>query len=302
MIFLTIFTPTFNREQLLSRCYESLKAQSSKNFTWLIIDDGSTDNTSRLVKKWIKEKIIDIEYKYVNNGGKHIAHNEAVKLSKTPFFLILDSDDVLSVDAVAKLSASTKMIKNNNSIAGVIGNRFMINTENSQGVQIPKTLVTTTGNELFQKYGVKGDTLRLYKTAILKSHLFPVINNEKFLYENIVFDKIEDKYSLLVSHDALYYGDYMQDGYTVNSSRIKRENPIGYAMSLASSANYSVNTKKKLNWTLLYIIWTKKMHVKNAFANFRNKPLYILLLIPAYILILFKQPSFFFKIMVDEAR
>ena len=90
---LTVFTPTFNRAYTLHKCYESLRRQTSKDFVWLIIDDGSSDNTKELVESWINEKEVDIRYHYQNNKGMHGAHNTAYELIDTQINTCIDSDD-----------------------------------------------------------------------------------------------------------------------------------------------------------------------------------------------------------------
>ncbi len=98
--FLTIFTPTYNRAHTLGRVYNSLLNQTNKNFLWLIIDDGSTDNTRELVEKWQSEQEVEIEYHFKENGGKHTAMKLAYELTKTKYLLAIDSDDELTPDAV----------------------------------------------------------------------------------------------------------------------------------------------------------------------------------------------------------
>ena len=111
---LTIFTPTFNRAELLKRVYDSLLRQREKNFSWLIVDDGSTDNTKEVVEEWLREGRINIQYEYQENGGKMRAHNQGVNLCNTELFLCLDSDDFLTEDAVEIiLSCYEKKIKGN---------------------------------------------------------------------------------------------------------------------------------------------------------------------------------------------
>ena len=98
---LTIFTPTYNRADILNKAYKSLKRQTNKDFIWLVVDDGSIDNTEDVVKGWIDENIIEIKYIKKENGGKHTAYNVAVENTSTELIMIaLDSDDYLSDDAV----------------------------------------------------------------------------------------------------------------------------------------------------------------------------------------------------------
>lgn len=295
---ITIFTPTFNRKQLLLKCYNSLKKQSNKNFIWLIIDDGSTDGTELLVEKWKQEKSINIEYILKCNGGKHTAHNLAVNKCNSDYFLILDSDDYLSNECIEKLLNYIEITNNDDSICGVIGNRYNSVTGKVIGKDIPNVKFAS-GIELYQKYGFKGDTLRMYKTKVLKDYVFPEIKDEKFIYENVVFDRIDLKYKFLVIRDKLYYGSYNEDGYTNNSNRLKYNNPIGYSLSLKSSSETAINFQKRINWTILYIIWCRKFKIKNVTKNYNNKLLYILLYPIALILYLIKKPPFFFNIFSE---
>ena len=156
-----------------------------------------------------------------------------------------------------------------------------------------------SGLELYQKKGFKGDTLRLYKTKILKNYLFPEIENENFIYENVVFDKIDTKYKLLTINNKLYYGEYQENGYTSQSNKLKKNNPIGYSLSLKSSAETAVVFRKKVNWTLLYIIWCRKMKI-NGFKNFKKKILYIILEPVTWVMDFIKYPCFFYNLFKKE--
>ncbi len=240
---ITIFTPTYNRAYILRQAYESLLEQTNKNFIWLIIDDGSTDNTEEIVKTWQKENKIEINYIKQENQGKHIAHNTAVKNCDTEFFLILDSDDYLSKNAIEILENETQKIENQENISGIIGNRWIPKSNKAIGTEMPKGIEYASGLELYQKLGFKGDTLRLYKTKILKEFLFPKIEGEKFIYENVVFDVIDSKYKMMINRDKLYYGEYLEDGYTSNAKKVKENNPKGYACSLNSGIKYSITIR-----------------------------------------------------------
>ena len=98
---LTVFTPTYNRADLLTRCYESMKRQTNQTFIWMIIDDGSSDNTRELVNKWLQEEHdFLLEYYYKKNGGLHTAYNEAIAHIETPLCVCIDSDDFMPDNAV----------------------------------------------------------------------------------------------------------------------------------------------------------------------------------------------------------
>ncbi len=297
---ITVFTPTYNRKELLKRCFNSLLQQTDKNFKWLIVDDGSIDDTDKLVSILKKEAPFEIIYFYQQNGGKHRAHNTAVKLCDTNYFLILDSDDILSKNAIEVLNKKISLIDNQNNISGILGNRFYIENQKVIGTVVPD-IKYASGIELYQKYNFKGDTLRLYKTKILKEYLFPEIPNEKFISENVVFDRIDQKYKFLIIKDKLYLCEYQENGYSNSINKLKYNNPIGYSLSLKSASETAINFGQKINWTILYIIWCKKMKLKNSFKEYKNKILYVILYPISQVFILMRYPRFFFKIFENES-
>ena len=297
---ITIFTPTYNRANLLKRVFFSLKNQTNNNFIWLIIDDGSIDNTHLIVNEFIKTSSFEIKYIYQENGGKYRAHNTAVKNCETKYFLILDSDDYLTSDAIDILYKKIKEIENEDKISGIIGNRIDEMTKKPIGKEIPNIKIAS-GNELYQKYNFVGDTLRLYKTKILSEFLFPEILNENFISENVVFDKIDKKYKMLVIKEKIYIGEYQEKGYSNNIYKVHRNNPKGYLLTLNSAAKYAITLKKKISFTILYIIWRKKMKVSpKDIKEIENLGILEYVLYPvALLFIFFKYPKFFFKNFID---
>ena len=121
---ITVFTPTYNRGYIIQQLYDSLILQSYKNFEWLVIDDGSTDDTEELFKSFIAERKIKIHYSKVKNGGKHRAINKGLELARGNFFFIVDSDDYLPSNALERVSFFTKQIESEDALAGVSGLRI----------------------------------------------------------------------------------------------------------------------------------------------------------------------------------
>ena len=297
---ITVFTPTYNRAHLLKRVFESLQNQTDKNFIWQIVDDGSKDDTRNVVEDFKKSSSFEIQYLYKKNGGKHTAHNFGVENCKTDYFLILDSDDWLSEDAIEVVNKKIKKVDNLENISGIIGKKFCIDNSSSQA-EMPKNIEFASGIELYEKYGLEGETLRIYKTSVLKEYLFPVIKNEKFVSENVVFDKIDQKYKMYVIPEKLYFYEYLDDGYSRNIDKIHLQSPIGYAISLKSSAETALFLKNKIKWTILYIIWCQKTNCINGYDKFNNKLLYILLLPIVKLFTIFKFPKFFFRAFNDKS-
>lgn len=292
---ISIFTPAYNRKKELKRLYESLESQTDKRFKWLIIDDGSTDNTKDYINEIIKKSTFKINYYYKENGGKPSAHNFAINICETKYMLIVDSDDYLTSNAIEILNMKICQIDKNEKISGIIGMRGKISKTGQikpLSTRIPNVKYST-GLELYQKLGFEGDTLRLYKTKILKKYLFPIISNEKFISENVVFDKIDTKYKMLVIEEILYLCEYQDDGLTRNINNIRIKNPIGYALSLKSTAETALTLKKKVGVTCLYIMWCKKFKIK-SFINYKNKILYLMCYLLAICLMIIKKPKFYY--------
>lgn len=296
---ITVFTPTYNRKELLERLFLSLQKQTVNNFEWMIVDDGSTDNTREYIKKISTIAKFNILYIYKENGGKPSAHNEALKNCNTEFILIVDSDDILVDDAIEVLNAKCNIIRSKDNTSGIIGNKGYIG-DNSKviGTKIPN-VEYASGLELYQRFNFKGETLRLYKTEVLKKYPFPIIKNEKFIPENVVFDKIDQHYKMLVINEVLYLCEYQENGLSNNISNVRKRNPIGYSLSLKSSAETALTIKKKFGLTILYILWCRIFHLPNSFRTFNNKFVYVICLPVSFIFQIFKIPKFFFNMFKE---
>lgn len=221
---LTIFTPTYNRGGQLVNLYNSILAQTNlqtmiNDFEWLIIDDGSVDNTKEVVEKIISENKINIRYFYKENGGKHTAHNYAVDKALGEFFLICDSDDVLTSNALQILFDVIDEIKDKIQIAGMVGYRNMESEDgktSSKNRRFPPNIIDSKLNDLFMKDGVF-DTVQIYKTSILKIYKFPQYKDERFFPENWCWKSIDKKYLVRVIPEVLETGKYQSDGLSVGS-------------------------------------------------------------------------------------
>lgn len=223
---ITVFTPTYNRGYTLSRLYNSLLSQTYMDFEWLIIDDGSIDNTSMLVDSFILENKIKVRYLKTGNGGKHRAINKGVALAKGSIFFIVDSDDYLPEKALEKVVHHMEKIKSNDSFAGVCGLKvypdFKMVTQNFNYVELNTDMIS-----IYEKFRVKGDMAEVFKTEILKLYPFPEFVGEKFISEGIVWDKIAQKYNLRYFNEPIYICDYLEDGLTKSIRKHHRNSPKG---------------------------------------------------------------------------
>jgi glycosyltransferase involved in cell wall biosynthesis len=222
---ITVFTPTFNRAYCLSSLYKSLCKQANKNFEWLIVDDGSTDNTQELVASFISEKKIDIVYFKQSNGGKHLAINKGVELSKTDLFFIVDSDDTLTIDATEFLQQEFEKIKDDQSFAGISGIRID-KAGNRIGGNVNFDVVSANFLDFRYKMKIKGDMAEAYKTKVLQQYPFPTIEDEKFCPESFVWNQISQDYKLRIFNKGIYICEYLQDGLTAKITKIRMQSPI----------------------------------------------------------------------------
>lgn len=255
-MFCTIFTPTYNRGYILSQLYESLKMQTLKDFEWIIIDDGSVDETEQLAKSWCKEDVgFSIIYKKVENGGKHRAINQAVQIAKGKMFFIVDSDDYLVKNAVEKIKYYESSLEGNKKkFAGVSGLRGY--TEQKVIGEKLKKQYIDTDNTKRRKYHLLGDKAEVYYTEILKKYPFPEIKGEKFIQEAIVWNKIaSDGYQIRWFNDIIYICNYLEDGLTKGALKLYKENPKGYLMYIKSEVkNTHPSYKRKLKYFYGYYI------------------------------------------------
>lgn len=254
---ITVFTPTYNRAHLLPSLYESLLRQTSKNFCWYIIDDGSVDNTKEVVNAMIAEKKIDIIYEYQENSGKHVAHNRAVERCDTELFMCIDSDDYLTDNAICEIENAWKKEEDKEKLSGVIGNcgdrdGNVIGTDFPQGIK---------KEGLMQLYdiGKKGDTTIAFNTQVIKKYPFPVFLGERFLREHIVYDEIDKDYKFIVINKVLCICEYLNDGLSINATKIEFKNPKGAALARLHDAKKTRGIKKmrKLSAYVLFSLIAK---------------------------------------------
>ena len=210
---LTIFTPTYNRAATLVRTYESMCRQTCRDFEWLVIDDGSTDNTASLVDNWKREDRIPIQYVYKENGGLHTGYNKAIELINTELCMCVDSDDWLPDDAVEKIVSFWNKYKSDK-VAGILGLDF---TKEGKplGGYLPDSVREMKFIELGYKYHHHGDVKMVHRTELLKAVApMPSFGNEKYFNPIYLFHKVDMNYPLLVLNDNLCFVEYQSDGMT----------------------------------------------------------------------------------------
>jgi len=270
---LTIFTPTYNRAYILPQLYESLVHQTNNSFVWLIVDDGSTDNTKELVDVWIKEGKIEIVYHAQLNQGKHIAHNQGVRLCETPLFFCVDSDDYLSQDAVSSIVEIFKE-EQDNSVLGLYmrrGDYCGIPT----GQNWPEKIKYTTINGLYQKYHFRGETAIILKTAMIRPFSFPQFKNEKFVRESVLYDQINNLGLMRVDNRVCYLFEYKEDGYTAQGMKLEFDNPKATAYNYLHHIPYTRNIIEKFKFMAQYYAWQHMFKIQESLFETIKTPFYI---------------------------
>lgn len=246
---LTIFTPTFNRAHTLPRLFDSLCAQEDSRFEWIIADDGSTDETCSMIKRWNPNTApFRIRYYSLPHGGKQRAINFAVKKASFPFFFIVDSDDSLTPNAVSKVLAWCEEIKDSPHLAGVSGARGSIEGHYLSGEPaFPGTFVDISNLER-AKYGLCADMAEIYKTAVLKQYPFPVWPGETFTPEAVIWNRIAlDGYQIRWHKDIIYLCEYLEDGLTRGGYPLYLKNLMGCAMANDLRALTSKTVREKVS-------------------------------------------------------
>ncbi len=260
---LSIVTPSYNRGYLLGRLFDSLKVQNNYNFEWIIIDDGSTDNTKEIIKE-IQDGCYEfpIIYVYQENGGKHRAINSAIKNANGEFIFIVDSDDYITQDAVNTIEQWTKEIVDKNEIAGVSGLRAYGDGKIIGGFgNIKGKEYIEITNLQRKQYGLLGDKAEIYKREILLKYPFPEFENEKFLPEEAVWNIIaRDGYKLRWYKKIIYYTEYLEDGltYAVKYKNLEWNNFMGYTYVVALNLGCYKNLKTKSMIFINYYRMAKK--------------------------------------------
>lgn len=220
----TICTPTFNRGSLLSRAYESLKGQSCRRFEWLVVDDGSSDGTDKLVERWRGEADFRISYYWQRNRGKHAALNVGIAKARGELFVILDSDDIFPSHALERAWDLWNSIPESRrpeymgigALCGYLADPTKIVTR-----PYPRDGIDTTYVEISTRYGVWGDRVEFFRTDLLqKAAPYPVFEGERFLPEALLWNRLAGHYRMRFFNEVLKLVEYQEDGLTALNARV----------------------------------------------------------------------------------
>ena len=230
MVKLTVFTPAYNRADLLGRCFESMKRQTRKDFIWMVIDDGSTDHTCQVVEAWQREPLdFTLEYYYKENGGLHTAYNEAIAHIETELCVCIDSDDFMPDDAVEKILAFWEE-NGSDDVAGIVGLDFDLDGK-VIGDPLPDQKTVNLIDLLVGKYPIhNGDRTNVVRTALYKKFApMKVFPGEKNFNPHYMHLQISKVYDFLVLNENLRFVEYQPEGMSNSMLRQYRSSPKSFA-------------------------------------------------------------------------
>jgi glycosyltransferase involved in cell wall biosynthesis len=271
---ITIFTPTYNRAYCLHLCYESLLRQTSNDFEWLIIDDGSTDTTKELIHGWITQNKIKIIYHSKENGGMHTGHNAALKLITTPLNVCIDSDDYMPDNAVEKILNHWKQF-GSDKYAGILALDSFENGKLVSTKKFPENVKSGKYSLLKSKYGIVGDVKFIFNTSIIKKYEdYPVYKDEKLVPLGYKYRIIDKDYEMLFLNEVVCIVEYMEDGSTKNMFRQYYKNPKGFVHSRLTTMNTMYSFKDNFGQAVHFVA-ESLLCKNNIFKNNQNKLLTI---------------------------
>ncbi len=251
---LTILTPTYNRANRLNKLYESLLSQTVGEFKWLIVDDGSTDNTADLIKTFLDDERLEIKYLYKINGGKHTAINEGIRYVQTPLTFIVDSDDYLTENAVEIILNIWEKYQYRDEI----GSFWFLQSDSTGriiGDMFPEEEFVSTYLDVMINSTVKGDKKAVYRTELLRKYPFPVFDGETFLGEGIIHKRIGDCYKSVFINKVIYKGDYLEGGLSDSGRELRIKNPLGGMANSKEFVGRDVNLRIRIKKMTLYLTY-----------------------------------------------
>jgi glycosyltransferase involved in cell wall biosynthesis len=204
----TVFTPTFNRAPTLHRPYTSLRQQTYRDFEWLIVDDGSCDETKQLIDGWVVTADFPIRYVWQPNSGKAAAINHGVSLAQGELFLILDSDDTCVPAALERFNHHWERIPDKRLFSGMTCHCM---DENGLRIGDEFPIEDSTPIEIHNNLGVRGEKWGFHRTEVLAQHRFPSYG-EKFVPDGLVWNRIARQYKIRYINECLRVYHRSHDG------------------------------------------------------------------------------------------
>ena len=273
--FLTVFTPTYNRAYTLQLNYNALLNQNDKDFVWMIVDDGSNDNTEVLVKSWISENKIKIQYIKQINRGKPSATNLSIERAESTLWVCIDSDDYIAYNAIAIIRKEYAKAKHNSTCGAIVGAKYDMETGKPVGIdgtaklakEVPREQRYVHHWELEYKYRHKADKVYVFFLDKLKKYRYPILPGEKFIGESYLYEQFGTKYFFYLTYEKLYYCKYLNDGMTASYLQLHVKNPKGYKLLKEQMMQYPKPLFFKFKAAIMYVAGCKLCGDTNIIKN-----------------------------------
>lgn len=229
---ITVFTPTYNRAHTLRRLYDSLCRQTYHNFEWIIVDDGSNDDTRQLCESFKQDLQFPLHYYYQKNQGKHVAINTGAKEAQGEWFFMVDSDDYLVPDSLELSDRYLQQVLDDDTYAGVAGWKTspdgnpLMGWGTTSKTQLSKTVreryeveyIDATPYDYRHKYDIQGDRSEVIRTELVRKYPFPRFEGENFMTENWLWQSVSNEgLKLRWFNRGTMVCEYLDDGLTQNA-------------------------------------------------------------------------------------
>ena len=264
--YFSVFTPTYNRAHTLGRLYESLLAQTFMDFEWLIVDDGSLDETAGLVRSWQVESPFLIRYFYQENQGKHAAWNFGTTQALGELFLIVDSDDACVSEALERIKHHWENIpKTERHLFSSLTFLCKDRNEKTIGGKFPEDVIDS--NSPWERFSLNygGDRGEVFRTDVLNAYPFPEIPDETFMPEGLVPNRMAFAYKVRFVNDLLKVVEYLSDGLSASSVRIRANSPQGARLYYRELCQYPIPLHMKTKPLINYLRFS--FHGKVPFSR-----------------------------------
>lgn len=286
---ISVLTPTYNRANLLERLYKSLIKNSKYNvdIEWLIMDDGSIDDTKAIIEGYINENKINVQYFHQENQGKMVAINNLVDKSNGDLIIECDSDDYFTENAFKIINEEYNKYKDDNKAYALC---FLKYDQDGNNIGNEFKKKRTTMFDLYFKEGETGEKALVFFTNIRKKYKHELEKGENFVTEARMYHKMDQDYDIICINTSIMICEYQKEGYTQNINKQFRENPFGYYeyfKEILGRDFSGVKFNKRLYAIKHYILFTvltrKKLNVK-MIKQLKNKLLAFILYLPGKII------------------
>ena len=269
---ITVFTPTYNRSKTLVRLYESLIKQPSEYFEWLVVDDGSTDNTNGLIEKFRKEEKIKIRYIYKENGGKHTALNVGIENAEREYFMCVDSDDFVAKDGIKALVECIDRFHPE----GIIAYKKELGKEGIIGKEFPENLEYSTFFNLAHNLECGGERTFVHSTVLLKDIHIPEPKGQKFFPETYLYDRFDEKYTCFLLRENICNCEYMEGGYSANFRMLMIRNALSMKWFYAERIDLASTVKQRFTFAFRYDAYAMLARSKEGKYKGKHKAMLVI--------------------------